>query len=824
METTDMVGPATTSGWVTVFQLEANRYQPFFRDLTGFDPLPFQTTIAEQMLAGRNLVITAPTGSGKTWAVVAPYLFALAQGRPITDRLLYALPMRSLASALYESLRNRLLEYPIDRLAAATDIRMQSGTAKEDPFFRGRITFTTLDQLLSGYLTVPVSLGDRLGNINAGALVGASVIFDELHLLEPSQALGTAIEMGQRLGPLTQIVMMTATLPQECVELLCDTLNAVHVAFGPADLDRAPHLRDRHRQWTWIDRPLTVEDVIEHHTGRSLVICNSVARAQQIYQELVDRVGASSTTRCVLLHSRFLPPDRAAREAEAAPGFVRDAAETDIIAVTTQVVEAGMDWGADTLHTELAPANALVQRAGRTARFPAPRNRGRVFVYDLLRTDQGARAVGPYRSADGRPDPANDATYRAIAEYRDTMLSADNERALVECVHKEADLAVLRTVANNLGQRAAMVQSELFDAGERARLSELVRDADSVNVIVSATPERLELERGPESVSVARPSLGALREVFSADPTEWKAKQPTIEEDGTVTWTEITSFSGVMRAPWYIALSPSVASYSPERGLVLGTAGAPMPVRYAPREPRLYGQYKIERWTDHALRVAQQATLARRDWQRAADRLDEHYGLPRGTAAELLRIACLLHDFGKLSKWWQDVMQGWQRTKDADALASLQGAAIAHTDFDPRADRERQRREFRQPSHAMEGAYAAADAIWTAIARTPTSEDNQQGAARCVATAIARHHGPRTRTIGKFAWVQQYAREVDEVLGEAGACGGPRSYAENDAKAANFCATAILRAADPDDARWLPLYWFLVRNLRLADQASQAAR
>jgi CRISPR-associated endonuclease/helicase Cas3 len=810
---------------VTSLSFDAADYRAFFRSLTGFDPLPFQEAAAQQLLAGRNLVITAPTGSGKTWAVVAPYLYALDQEDPIADRLQYALPLRSLADALCASVRDRLARFTVRGLDADTAVRMQSGSTKEDPFFQGRITFTTLDQLLSGYLTVPVSLGDRLGNINAGALVGAHIVFDEVHLLEPTQALGTAIEMGQRLRDLAQVTVMTATLPQECVDLIRQALDATHIDFSDADLDLAPHLQDRQRRWTWIDRPLAATDVLaSHNGGRTLAICNTVSHAQQVYRELISKLDPANATRCILLHSRFLPNDRQEHEIEAAPAFLRDATMTNVIAVTTQVVEAGMDWGADTLHTELAPASALVQRAGRCARFPQPRNRGSVLVYELQQIARGERAVGPYRDANGSPSQTVSRTYEEIKVLRDTPLGAGDERTLVERVHKDTDLAVLRGVVNDLTSRARSIERDVFEAGERGRLSQLIRDADSVNVLVTSSPETLDLERGPQAVSIPRLSLAALR---AAEPTlsaGGAAKQPQVDDSGAVTWENLPSLPSLMRAPWLVALAPTIAGYSSEFGLVLGEPGAPMRISYAKRPPRLAAQYSLERWTDHAKRVAEQSAKAEPQWQRAAARLDAVYSLPRGTTNALLEITCLLHDFGKLSRLWQDAMQGWQRAKDAQALAQLQGSPVAHTDFDPRTDRNRQLREFRQPNHAVEGACAAAEIVWSRITEVAATEETQTALARCVVSAIARHHSPRTRTIGAFAWVPAYRLDVETVLDRSMSASEPRSFVNHDRSAEEFCTNVVINATEAQDRVWLPLYWFLVRNLRLADQASQAVR
>ena len=76
------------------------RYCSFYQTLTGFAPYPYQLRVAEKLLTGRNIVLRAPTGAGKTWAVVAPFLYSLTQKNALADRLLYTLPLRALATSL----------------------------------------------------------------------------------------------------------------------------------------------------------------------------------------------------------------------------------------------------------------------------------------------------------------------------------------------------------------------------------------------------------------------------------------------------------------------------------------------------------------------------------------------------------------------------------------------------------------------------------------------------------------------------------------------------------------------------------------------------
>lgn len=99
-----------------------------------------------------------------------------------------------------------------------------------------------------------------------------------------------------------------------------------------------------------------------HRTTRpTLVIVNRVARAQALFHALKD---AGRKDGVILLHSRFRPYERqtiADRIRALKP-------DDDLIVISTQAVEAGVDISAGVLITELAPWSALVQRFGRCNR------------------------------------------------------------------------------------------------------------------------------------------------------------------------------------------------------------------------------------------------------------------------------------------------------------------------------------------------------------------------------------------------------------------------------------------------------------------------
>jgi CRISPR-associated endonuclease/helicase Cas3 len=217
--------------------LDEKPYSEFFRQLTGHAPFDYQVKVARLVSEGRNVVLRAPTGAGKTWAALAPFLFCERDRRPA--HLIYALPLRTLAQGIYREAREAVarLGLPVDsqqdtrgREIVRPFVTLQTGEQPDDRFFdRGEIIVTTYDQLLSGFLDGPYGLSDRLHNINAGTLAGSLVVFDEFHLMEPSKAFLTAVAALYLFRNLCQSVWMTATATQPLEKMLVDALKAAAV-------------------------------------------------------------------------------------------------------------------------------------------------------------------------------------------------------------------------------------------------------------------------------------------------------------------------------------------------------------------------------------------------------------------------------------------------------------------------------------------------------------------------------------------------------------------------------------------------------------------
>ena len=365
-----------------------NQFQRMFGE--EFTPFAFQRKVAQHLLSGRNVILQAPTGAGKTKAALFPFLLAQKENRPFPRKLIYTTPMRVLAKSFHTDFQ----ESPIGK-QNIFKAEIQTGENQDDRQFRSDLIFTTIDQVLSSFLNIPYALGLRQGNVNAGAVVGAYLVFDEFHLFDPDTSLGTVIEMLKMLNGITPFLLMTATFSEPLLERLSQYFNAEVVPVTEAELKQIPSQRGKHREYQVAEHTLldSTDAVIAQHQQRSIVICNTVARAQEMYQSLRDNPQRDATE-VLLLHSRFLKEHRKAKEDAIRERFKRDADPDNVILVATQVIEVGLDITCENLHTELAPASAIFQRAGRCARFE--NESGTVTIYPLPPKTDGSLNYAPY--------------------------------------------------------------------------------------------------------------------------------------------------------------------------------------------------------------------------------------------------------------------------------------------------------------------------------------------------------------------------------------------------------------------------------------------
>lgn len=326
-----------------------------------------------------SALLEAPTGSGKTFAAL---LWAL-HNRRHGERIFYLLPYQASIEAMAETLANRLGKENVAVLhARALDYAFREyfeksgeyevaygqarGETELNRFVHKPLKVATPFQLLKWLFGIP-----RF-EIGVSEMLGGVFIFDEIHAYD-AHVVGLIIEMVRVLNRLGgRCLFMSATFPSFMKELLQGALGGRAAEFtlrnGEEDAWTSQILSQVRHRVRWHDEPLealTSQIVHAAQQGqRVLVVANRVAQAQGIYQGIRHELEGVS-----LLHSRFTRHDRTAKERRILAALQGKRNEPVRVLVATQVVEVSLDISFDTIFTEVAPVDDLLQRFGRVNRY-----------------------------------------------------------------------------------------------------------------------------------------------------------------------------------------------------------------------------------------------------------------------------------------------------------------------------------------------------------------------------------------------------------------------------------------------------------------------
>ncbi len=605
-------------------------FDDLFERATGFAPFPFQQALAEGPWPD---LLTVPTGSGKTAAVVVAWLwrrrFARTGTHPETPRrLVYCLPTRGLVEQTVA-----VAQHTIAGAGLAEEIGVHAllGGAVDNAWEaapdREQVLVGTQDQLLSRALNRGYASSRYRWPIQFGFLHSDSLwVFDETQLMGVGLSTGTQLQALrdklQSAAP-THSLFVSATNrpgPLATVDFRCREL--VTLTLGDGDRGH-PVLARRIAASKALDRldaeepkAIAVAVAAAHQPGsRSLVVVNTVRRAQDLFKAL-QKVCPDAAVR--LLHSRLRPPDRASASDALRPDF-------DGIVVATQVVEAGVDLSARLLVTEIAPWASLVQRAGRC-------NRGGEFgpgEAQILWIDLPDKSAAPY-------DPSD------LDEARQTLEGLDDLGVgTVEAVPL-ADLGPTRPVL----RRKDLL--DLFDtepdlAGEHIDVSRFVRDSNDRDVQVAwrvvgdkpgdetALPHRDELCRVP---------VGALHKLLKT-AVGW-------------TWDALEGSWQASKRPspgQVVLLDVTTGGYDDLLGWTGQAKHRPTPIDAANVVP---DADESDRWTTH-LGVYVALTVHHDDVVAEVATLQR--GLPSWDAPwQTLATAARWHDLGKVHPAFQEML------------------------------------------------------------------------------------------------------------------------------------------------------------------------
>ena len=397
----------------------------FFTKATGFEPYPYQTRLAiEEPMPD---VLHIPTGLGKTEAVVMAWLWRRRFANKTTRedmprRLVYCLPMR----VLVEQTRDRIagiLENIGILAACPSDDRPVSGFAAQNDPDSQRIAVSVLmggedfdewdryperDAILIG--TQDMLLSRALNRGYAMSRFRWPVQFallnnDVLWVMDEVQLMGNGLATTAQLHAFrdkfktvlpARSLWMSATLNPESLHTVDFDSGSLKLgSLNSQDLAQTAVQTRRNASKQLIapidatkDGADEIDFLLENHDPGtlSLMVVNTVDRAQTLFKRLKiqlkkykpvqnheDARETSSSDlpaqefvmpEIVLIHSRFRPEDRQ----QHVDMLLAKPGDGGTIAITTQVVEAGVDVSARLLVTDLAPWSSMVQRFGRCNR------------------------------------------------------------------------------------------------------------------------------------------------------------------------------------------------------------------------------------------------------------------------------------------------------------------------------------------------------------------------------------------------------------------------------------------------------------------------
>ncbi|HEX5420634.1 MAG TPA: ligase-associated DNA damage response DEXH box helicase [Gammaproteobacteria bacterium] len=335
----------------------------------GWYPHAHQLALLDHAGNGRDTLLIAPTGGGKTLAGFLPSLVDLSRRRPklkpeTAIHTLYVSPLKALAVDIARNLATPVAEMDLP-------IRLETRTGDTPPGRRARQRVLPPDLLL----TTPEQIALMLSHQGAPELFGGLkyVILDELHALASSKRgdlLALDLARLRTLSPGLTAIGLSATVarPYELAAYLvphrgqkATRLAEIVVAGEGAPADIAILRSEADLPWAGHSARYALPEIyaaIKAHR-LSLIFVNTRSQAEMLFHELWRY--NDENLPIALHHGSLDVAQRRKVEAAMVAGRLR-------AVVCTSTLDLGIDWGDVDLVTNVgAPkgASRLAQRIGR---------------------------------------------------------------------------------------------------------------------------------------------------------------------------------------------------------------------------------------------------------------------------------------------------------------------------------------------------------------------------------------------------------------------------------------------------------------------------
>lgn len=322
-----------------------------------------------------DIIVIAQTGMGKTEAGLQ--WIGNHKGY-------FVLPLRTAINAIYDRVREDILQNKNlnERICILHSDSLEYYSKELDEAEMDLFEYEKKGKQLS--LPLSISTMDQLFDfifkyqgfeLKLTTLSYSKIVIDEIQMYDPEllayliYGLKCIHEMGGK------IAVMTATLSP-----FVRTLLMREIAFKAENIQTFVDQSIRHNIKV-LDYEINSEDVMKKYyfnedkkkSNKILVVCNTIQKAQELYEEIIGSGQIETSIPVHLLHSRFTKEDRSRLEKEILE-FGKTYDEDGSINIkagiwiSTSLVEASLDIDFDYLFTELQDLNSLFQRLGRCNR------------------------------------------------------------------------------------------------------------------------------------------------------------------------------------------------------------------------------------------------------------------------------------------------------------------------------------------------------------------------------------------------------------------------------------------------------------------------
>ncbi len=491
--------------------------------------------------------------------------------------------------------------------------------------------------------------------------------------------------------------------------------------------------------------------MIEQHKEKSIVICNTVDRCISLYRKLKVMVDANIEVICI--HSRFFHRHRKRKEQLITELFGQSSSQHAIL-ISTQVIEVGLDISCDVMHSEISSINSFLQRIGRCSRW---KGSGKVIVYDVCE-----EKYLPYAKELSKN------TLEVLTRHNGEEMSFTLSQKLIEEVLGEEE----NNIFNSLSDASVLTMDSIRDAwmtGGKDKTRDLIRNIDSISVVILPADTRTDSLYQFEAISMNRYSLkkkltGRLSEVegeildlvFSLEESNMDFEEDKflfpIAPENVLNYT-------------IVALNSEYVGYNEEHGLDFTDSGKSRSLKLPKQSIPIYTIYRdtYEEHIQWMLAYLKNETSHLYILNRLEGNKYSGFSLN-----SLLRYVFIFHDYGKMDIKWQKFANDYQREKFKMKSKQWRDCLLAHTDYDPnnQEDKDIEKRSGKRPHHAGVGAYVTKEVLPYIFRWNKTEEARSLW--EISITTISRHHNAYSETSPDYTVGEKGITLIVSLLSQEG--------------------------------------------------------